>query len=95
MFNTEESSPPKMTPEEHFLSLSSDIRRTMNTLAREIWRKFTELDVIVWIEYVNTKVNLADDPSRGVEPITPGTRVGRFTDREQLLWQAARPVYAS
>lgn len=54
----------------------SKISRSLWTCKpREIWRKFSELNVIVWIEYVWTKVNLADDPSRasrGDPPIVLG-----------------------
>lgn len=45
-------------------ALSMDIRRCMNFYARRIWRLVTELDIILWIEYVNTKLNIADLPSR-------------------------------
>ena len=66
----------KLTPEEQFNALPDDIRRTMNILAREIWRKLTEMNTLLWVEYVWTKVNLADDPSRGVAPCVPGIRIG-------------------
>ena len=64
------------TPEEHFLALSDNLRRGMSELARLIWQKITELDVLLWVEYVWTKVNLADAPSRGEQPIVAGTRLG-------------------
>ena len=44
---------------------------------------FDELDVVVWIEYIWTEVNLADPPSRGEPPPTPyqpGRRVGEDFD---------------
>ena len=67
------------SPQEEFLQLSDDLRYTMNMLAQEIWKMFDELDVVVWIEYIWTEVNLADPPSRGEAPPTPyqpGRRVG-------------------
>ena len=48
----------------------------MNELARLIWQKVPELDCLLWVEYVSTKLNLADAPPRGEELIVPGTRVG-------------------
>ena len=72
------------TPEQHFLELSDDIKRGMNEMARAIWQKITELDLIVWIEYVWTKVNLADDPSRGDPPCVPGIRVGLNTSIKEI-----------
>ena len=65
------------TPEEHFYALPANLRRGMNELARLIWQKVSELDILLWIEYVWTKVNLADAPSRGEQPIVAGTRLGR------------------
>ena len=65
------------TPEDHFYALPANLRRGMNELARLIWQKVTELDILLWIEYVWTKVNLADAPSRGEQPIVAGTRLGR------------------
>ena len=61
------------------------LRHSMNELARLIWQVLTELDCIVWIEYVWTKVNLADPPSRGVPPPMPygqGFRVGESFETE-------------
>ena len=57
----------------------------MNQVAQEIWKLFDELDVVVWIEYVWTEVNLADPPSRREPPPTPyhpggGRRVGEDFD---------------
>ena len=60
----------------HFEQLSEDIKYSMNELARQIWSLITELDVLVWFEYVNTKLNMADPPSRGFIPPCGGTRVG-------------------
>ena len=65
------------------MQLSDDLRYTMNMLAQEIWKMFDELDVVVWIEYIWTEVNLADPPSRGEAPPTPyqpGRRVGEDFD---------------
>ena len=45
-------------------SLPLDIRRCMNYYARRIWALISELECILWIEYVNTKLNIADLPSR-------------------------------
>ena len=64
------------TPEDHFYALPANLRRGMNELARLIWQKVTELDILLWVEYVWTKVNLADAPSRGEQPIVTGTRLG-------------------
>ena len=66
----------RLTPEEHFYKLPKNLRRAMNELARLIWLKITELDIVVWVEYVWTKVNLADAPSRGEMPVVSGRRVG-------------------
>ena len=66
-----------LTPEEHFYALPRNLRRGMNEIARQIWQKITELDIILWVEYVWTRVNLADAPSRGEQPIVPGRRVGK------------------
>ena len=49
-----------------FCRLDIGLRRTMNEQARAIWNLITELDVIVWFEYVKSKCNIADPPSRGV-----------------------------
>ena len=73
------------TPQQEFLCLSDDLRYTMNQVAQEIWKLFDELDVVVWIEYVWTEVNLADPPSRREAPPTPhhpdgGRRVGEDFD---------------
>ena len=65
------------TPEDHFYALPANLRRGMNELARLIWQKVSELDILLWVEYVWTKVNLADAPSRGEQPIVAGTRLGR------------------
>ena len=64
------------TPEDHFYALPANLRRGMNELARLIWQKVSELDILLWVEYVWTKVNLADAPSRGEQPIVAGTRLG-------------------
>ena len=64
------------TPEEDYLELPDHIRLAMNELARQVWRKVSELDVLLWVEYVWTKVNLADNPSRCYQPIVPGIRIG-------------------
>ena len=50
----------------------------MNELARQIWALITELDVLIWFEYVNTKLNIADPPSRGFVPPCGGARVGNI-----------------
>ena len=51
------------------------IRHCMNFWAKEIWSLVTKLDIVLWIEYVNTKVNIADLPSRQ-EPLPfPATNV--------------------
>ena len=81
----------RLTPEEHFLRLSDDIQRNMNTLAQEIWRRLTELNTVIWIEYVWTKVNLADDPSRGEDPIIPGKRIGMYHDIQKALRDSDTP----
>ena len=65
----------RLTPEEHFLRLSDDIQRNMNTLAQEIWRRLTELNTVIWIEYVKSKCNIADPPSRGVPMPISGIHV--------------------
>ena len=65
------------TPYSHFdefCKLPIGLRRTMNEQARAIWTLIRELDVIVWIEYVNTDCNIADPPSRG-KPL-PRTTTG-------------------
>ena len=41
-----------------------------------ILQKITELDILLWAEYVWTKVTLAGTPSRGESPIVAGTRLG-------------------
>ena len=79
---SDRDAPP--TPEETFLSLPDDIKRGMNDLAKAIWKKLTELDILVWIEYVWTKVNLADDPSRGDPPCVPGIRLGNHTSIKEV-----------
>ena len=50
----------------------------MNQLAQKIWELITELDLVVWIEYIWTEVNIAAPPSRGEPPpmTRPGFRVG-------------------
>ena len=48
----------------NFAQLPTNIRRCMNIKARQIWRAVTALDLVLWIEYVNTKLNIADLPSR-------------------------------
>ena len=58
------------------IGLPADIRLSMNTLCQLIWKRLTTLDVVVWWEYVNTKHNLADDPSRRLAPFCGGLRVG-------------------
>lgn len=75
----------RFTPEEHFLRLEGGIRHAMNSLAREVWKKITSLNLILWVEYVNTKHNLADDPSREKEPIVPGIRVGRLQTGQPVV----------
>ena len=60
----------------HFERLSEDIKYSMNELARQIWNLVTELDILIWFEYVNTKVNIADPPSRGFIPPCGGERIG-------------------
>ena len=74
---TPSGQPVPPSPEAQFLALEDDIRTDMNILARAIWQKLTELNALIWVEYVWTKVNLADDPSRGKPPKVPGERVGR------------------
>ena len=68
----------------HFVSfsqLSVGLRRVMNQQARKIWKLITSLNVIVWFEYVKSKCNIADPPSRGVPlpifaiPIEQGYRM--------------------
>ena len=66
-----------LSPEEHFQRLPKNLRRAMNELARRIWKQLSDLDILLWVEYVWTKVNLADAPSRGEEPCVKGLRVGR------------------
>ena len=61
-----------------FELLSEDIKYSMNELARQIWALITELDVLIWFEYVNTKLNIADPPSRGFVPPCGGARVGNI-----------------
>ena len=61
-----------------FELLSEDIKYSMNELARQIWALITELDVLIWFEYVNTKLNIADPPSRGFIPPCGGARVGNI-----------------
>ena len=73
------------TPQEEFEALCPTLREAMNVLARRIWSVLAELDCIVWIEYVWTKVNLADPPSRGEPPpmpTGPGFRVGESFETE-------------
>ena len=48
-----------------FENMPLHIRTAMNIQCRRIWRLVSELDLVLWIEYVNTKVNIADPPSRG------------------------------
>ena len=50
----------------NFLRLSDPLKRVMNSLAREIWRIASRLDIVLWIQYVNTKCNIADEPSREI-----------------------------
>ena len=56
----------------------------MNILARKIWEVLSELNCVVWIEYIWTEVNIADPPSRGEKPPMPyplsGVRVGEPFD---------------
>ena len=50
----------------NFLRLSDPLKRVMNSLAREIWHIASWLDIVLWIQYVNTKCNIADEPSREI-----------------------------
>lgn len=79
-FPAKEVTQTRKTPEQLFYELDEPLRRTMNIMAQLIWKAFTDLDVVVWIEYVWTEVNLADPPSRGQPPPMPpgfrGIRVG-------------------
>ena len=47
-----------------FCQLSIGLRRTMNEQARAIWSLISELDIVLWIECVESKCNIADPPSR-------------------------------
>ena len=74
---------PQPQPYSHyrqFLRLSDPLKRVMNSLAREIWRNASELDVVLWIQYVNTKCNIAEELSREIpfplEGICMGIRAG-------------------
>ena len=58
-----------------FEHLPRDIRRCMNKRAQSIWRLISELDIILWVEYVNTKLNIADPPSRGDPMPIRATRI--------------------
>ena len=62
---------PFKTHQEEFEELEPTLRESMNVLARLIWEVLTELDCVVWIEYIWAKVNLADPPSREKPPPTP------------------------
>ena len=56
------------TPYSHFSAfckLEVGIRRTMNEQARAIWKLCSDLNLMLWIEYVHTDCNIADPPSRG------------------------------
>ena len=59
------------TLQEEFEELEPILREAMNVLARLVWEVLTELDCVVWIEYIWAKVNLADPPSRGTPPPMP------------------------
>ena len=63
-------------PPRSFDNLPSFIRTRMNQLARLIWQAVTSLDIILWIEYVNTKLNIADLPSRELPLPMPAIRLG-------------------
>ena len=71
--------------QEEFEEMAPNDRESMNCSACRIWQLITELDMIVWIEYVWTEVNLADPPSRGEPPpmpTGPGFRVGEDFETE-------------
>ena len=65
-----------VNPNLDFESLSENIKLSMNVLAQKIWAEVTKHDLLVWWEYVNTKLNIADPPSRGYRPPEPTRRVG-------------------
>ena len=65
-----------VSPVEEFADLSDDIKASMNDLAREIWKRLTKYNILAWFEYVNTKWNISDPPSRGMIPPCGGQRVG-------------------
>ena len=77
-----------------FERLPASLQNDMNRLAREIWCAITRLDLIVWIQYVWTKVNLADAPSRGMQPsvgrcvrVGHGARKRSFEHDESATFQ--------
>ena len=65
-----------VTPQQEFDELPDTLKREMKELASQIWCLITQLDIIVWIEYIWTEVNPADLPSRGEFPPLWGLRLG-------------------
>ena len=60
---------------DEFCKLPLELRRIMNEQAKSIWAVIHELDVVVWFEYVKSKENIADPPSRGVKMPLPAIHI--------------------